>query len=237
MGVVYMKKLMICDDDPFIVKELSELTEQYKLIHYKVQSFNTAEALISNYDLCDVLFLDIELPDMSGLEAARKIREKDKNVSIVFITSYIDFRQEAFDVHAFQYLVKPIKADKLYHVLDEIVEYKTKEERAAYLKKGAEIIKVRVKDIVYFEYSERKVKLLLQGGNELKFTYTIQEIYDMFSGYNFASPHRAFVINLEHVERIDKFDIMMSTGERIPLAQKRASDFKKAFYDYLYAQL
>ena len=94
------------------------------------------------------------------------------------------------------------------------------------------IITLEPDDIYYFEYQSRKVVINSSQGKYIA-AYSLKELYEKFSKYHFESSHKSFILNLIHIKSIKGFDIYMKNGDVVPLAQKRAVDFKKRFHDFL----
>lgn len=120
--------LAICDDNQADVIYLSSFLEKWAEKEekaLKIESFPSAEAFLFQYEeekSFDILLLDIEMGDMNGIELARKIRRENHLVQIIFITGYMEYVAEGYDVEALHYLLKPVTEEKLYGVLDRAAE-------------------------------------------------------------------------------------------------------------------
>ena len=116
-------KIAICDDEKEIRESLRKILEEYKEPFEQIDLYTSGEELLEcdrNYDL---LFLDIDMKGINGIETARKIRLKDKKIKIVYVTAYKEYASQAFSVHAFGYLLKPIKKEKIYRQIQDALSY------------------------------------------------------------------------------------------------------------------
>ena len=145
----------ICDDsvvDSNYVKELVTQWANDKKYQFNIDVFSSAEAFMFHYvenKEYDVLLLDIEMGNMDGVTLARQIRKSNKSVQIVFITGYSDYIAEGYDVEALHYLMKPLKKEKLYDVLDRAVNKIKQNEKHLVLNTFDEMIRIPLHEIIY----------------------------------------------------------------------------------------
>lgn len=118
-----MYRIAVCDDDNGITKNLKEVIKQINPT-YQVRIYHDGKSLLASTQPFDVLFLDIDMPDMNGIETAKRIRKVNKSVKIIYLTSYADYVHYAFSVHAFAYLLKPFTKKMIEKQLKEVQEYK-----------------------------------------------------------------------------------------------------------------
>ena len=121
-------KIAVCDDEQKQIEYLSSVGSAWisqKCHVAEIRTYTSAKSFLFDYSEekdFDILLLDIEMPDMNGMELAKRVREGNHRVQIVFITGYPDFMSEGFEVEALHYLMKPVKKEKLFAVLDKAVE-------------------------------------------------------------------------------------------------------------------
>lgn len=231
-------KIAICDDEKIETVFLTELLHSYYNDKCDIDFFCSGRELLESGKHYEIYFLDIDIGDISGITVAEEIRKHDVHSFIVFVTNYGDFFQSAFAVHAFEYVVKPIEKKRLYKILDEIRRYKEDDcQNKELCFKGVQgVIRAKVGSICYFEFADRRIKMVLDD-RVVWLKGTIREIGNMMEEYDFVLPHKAFVVNMRKMEEVKTYDIVMSNGDVIPIAQKRASDFRKRFESYLYSQM
>lgn len=229
-----MIKIAICDDDLITLNHTKEVLENYNKKDLQIYLYRSGEELLKKEEKFDIIFLDIDMMGINGIETAKKIRVYDKKVKIIYVTNYTDYTSSAFSVHAFGYLLKPIKKEKLYEQLDEALSYMKEEEEECLVEFITEdgLLRIDVKKIYYFEYMTRKILIKTSDG-----TYTmkhkISEISEKMKAFGFEMPHKSFVVNLYNVKSIKGYDIYMMDESIIPLSQKKSSEFRNALNIYL----
>lgn len=228
-----MIKIAVCDDDTICLQHTSELLKQYTEVSLTLFCFQSGRELLESEEHFDLILLDIDMPEINGIDTGKRIRELDKKVKIIYITNYMDYALFAFEVHAFAYLLKPIEPKKLFNQLDEALAY-LKEKPPCQLEYETlqGIIRLFPKDIYYFEYEKRKVFMKTTEGTYV-LNQKISEIAKKMEAFHFFMPHKSFSINLYFVRTIKGYDIYMMDGSVIPLSQKKASSFRYAFNKYL----
>lgn len=228
-----MIKIAVCDDDKKTLRDTLKLLEQYKKLPLSMDAYTSGEALLAAGKKYDILLLDIDMEGLNGIETARRIREADKEVKLIYVTNYSDYTIFAFGVHAFAYLLKPLKAEELYAQLDEVFAYGLSEpepELEFQAKEG--IVRIVPSRILCFEYLGRQV-LMYTTEQVWHLKRQITELAREMEAYGFAMPHKSFVVNLYAVQRIHGYEITLTDGSVIPLSQKKSALFRRALNEYL----
>lgn len=228
-----MIKIAVCDDDEKILGETLELLRHYKKLSLTADAYTSGEALLAAGKKYDILLLDIDMEGPNGIETARRIREVDKEVKLIYVTNYSDYTIFAFGVHAFAYLLKPLKAEELFAQLDEALAYGLAgpEPELEFLAKEG-IVHIVPSRILCFEYLSRQV-LMYTEERVWHLKRQITELAREMEGYGFAMPHKSFVVNLYAVQRIHGYEITLTDGMIIPLSQKKSAGFRRALNEYL----
>ena len=174
------------------------------------------------------------MPELNGIETAKKLRKWDVTSKIIYVTNYDNYQRNAYEVHAFDYLSKPVSDKNIFKVLTEAIRYldNATEKHKCVLETKTGIVTIDIEDIYYFEYSSRQAIIHTTREN-YSASYSLKELYEKFNKYNFESPHKSFIVNMLYVKRIKGFDILLENGDIVPLAQKRAVVFKNRFNDFL----
>lgn len=157
-----MITVAICDDSKPMLESMKACLEEYgNTINHELHifSFESGEELLNNYNCrYDIIFLDIKMPGMNGIEAAEKIREKDKKVIIIFLTSLIQYALDGYKVNASNYLIKPIQKKRLKMEMDRwISELEQKEEPFITVRNDSGTYKILLKSIRYVETYNRNL--------------------------------------------------------------------------------
>ena len=228
-----MLRVAVCDDDKKTLEETMELLAHYDKVRLQAEGYTSGRALLAVGKKYDILLLDIDMADMDGIETARRVRETDKDVKLIYVTNYRDYTIFAFAVHAFAYLLKPLKKEELYAQLDEACAYgfvRAEQELEFQAKEG--IVHIKPSEILCFEYCERQV-LLHTASRLWHLKRKLREVAQEMAGYGFAMPHKSFVVNLHAVEKIHGYELTLADGSRAPLSQKKSVEFRRLLNQYL----
>ena len=154
-------KIAICDDEKSARDILLQMLSEYPDSFSCLDTYESGEAFLETHKNYDLLFLDIDMKGMDGIETARKIRLKDKKLKIVYVTAYREYAGKAFSVHAFGYLLKPVKKEKLFAQIEDAKSYreeeKQEEEPLEFVTTEGRVL-LRSGDIYYFEFWNLKLK-------------------------------------------------------------------------------
>ena len=229
-----MLNMAIVDDDNYVCSEVEEylknLSKKYDIIT-NVDIFNTGEALKNH--LCsgvyyDVVFLDIELDGISGLDISYILRKTLGNeaTQIVYISGKTEYAIDVFDYDPIHFLPKPLSEELIDKAYQKILrKLNVKEEAFAY-KIGSETRKIPLKDIIYFESDGRKV-VLYTDKNKDSFYGSLEKVYLQLKSYGFILIHKSFLINSIHVRSFAYESVVMSNQITLQIAQLKRKDVRK----------
>jgi len=235
--------LCICDDDPRDIAYIQALAECFAGEHpefpLKLQTFSSSFDLLEHLNEkggFDLYLLDILMPHLQGLELAQRIRERNEAAELVFLTSSPEYALDAFEVAACGYLLKPVDREKFDKVLLTAVHRLTQPENLYLLLKTRDgMRKLLFRDLVMVESFNHDRICTLADGSKATTADTLTSILARLShDPRFFSPHRAYIINLEHISALNTSDLLMSTGQRVPVSRASFSALKKAYVDYLF---
>lgn len=235
-----MIKIAICDDEANIRTYLSSLIGAQSC-PCEIMEYASADDFLADHREFDLLFLDIDLtpsgsgPD--GMALARKIREQATGTQpvIIFVTGYERYVFDAFDVGAFQYLLKPVDEEKFAQVFSRAVAQietaKEKPGRVLTLQSANTSKTVPLDSIYYIESSNHKVELHLKDGEfacYAKIGDLELELQDQFFRI-----HKGYLVNLSYVAGYSKTEVTLTNGERLLLSKYKYQDFVKAYLHFL----
>lgn len=229
-----MLKIAVCDDIATELREIMSLIEEYpRKASYgiKVTAFSNSLELAERLDEFDVFILDYRMPDIDGLELARRIRKEYMTTkTIIFITQFDDIVYDAFEVHAHRYLTKPVEKEKLFSALNDL-------DRDAYsfrrlLVKNGNGSKLIDIDSIYFIKVDRKDVYIHydNGGKEEVFICkrSLESLEKELVPYHFFRTHRSYLTNLSMIDRLDNEAIYMKNREEgIPIRKKSLSKISR----------
>ncbi len=230
-------RIAICDDEKDIRELIANKVEkQYP--DAEIIFFQSGEELLLVDESIDILFLDIQMSGIDGMETARELRKKDKKVILIFVTAVEEYVFQAFDVGAFNYIVKPIDdgkfSDILHRAVDEWssqnINEKEPEERYVLINNSGVHTKVILDEIVYAEVFNRKVVIHKLDG-EIEYYGKMSDL-ESLAGDSFFRPHRAYLINFKYVEKYDATTIYLERGT-VLMAKQNYPEFVKKYMKYI----
>lgn len=237
-GGVCMIKIAVVDDEQIIIDETKKFIERFLnsySLDFKLYTFKDGKDLLLNKDSYDIIFLDIEMKSLDGIDTAIQIRNYDMNVPIVYITSFSKYWRSAYQVHAFGFIEKPIHYDKIATVLNDFIQMcSEKVSKSINLKTQQGTILQITNDIYYFLIDKNKICTAYTFKKNYVVKENLNAIYEKLDKVQFYSPHRCCIVNLKYVDYISDFDIIMKNGEFVPMAQKRKKEFFEALHNYLH---
>lgn len=230
-------KIGVCDDR----KEIREIiTGKIKKFYpaEQVTSYKSGQEVLDESHLPDILLLDIQMPEMDGMETAGKLRRRDKGMIIIFVTVAKDYVFQSFDVGAFHYLVKPFAEEKLAEVLQNAVRLVEERKAEGTGRKKApslmvtskgEHIAVPLEDIVYAEVFNRKIIIHTMDA-DIEYYGKMKEL-EKEAGEDFYRPHRAYLINFNFVRKYNAAVIYLKKGQAL-VAKQNYQDFVKCYLKF-----
>ena len=182
-----------------------------------VLEFASAEQFLFEYEDksdYDILLLDIEMGAMDGVTMAKQLRKNNDIVQIVFITGYSDYISEGYEVAALHYLMKPVKQEKLFEVLDRAAEKVQKNEKLLFLENGGELFRIPLYQIRYVDVQHNYVTV--HAAEEITVKKTLGELEECLDE-RFLRVGRSSIVNLNCIGRVTKTDIILQDGTSVPL--------------------
>jgi DNA-binding LytR/AlgR family response regulator len=231
--------IAVCDDSLEELSRISSLLEDYRRERdgsVTYEAFHSALELLETMRVrrFDMLLLDILMPGLSGMDAAKEIRLSDREIPIIFLTSSREYAVESYRVGAEDYIIKPARKDEVFPSLDKQLARFTQEEAYLTLKSGSGIVKLLFSQIVYVEVTNRTLQFILVNG-EVRETYGYLSDYEekLLSDPHFLKPHRSYLINLRQVTELDKKGLATTVGKTVPVARDALVKVKAAYMKFL----
>lgn len=231
-------KIAVVDDDRAICEAIVRLIKKQEP-EAEVCQFLSGKEMLETEEIFAIYFLDIAMEEMSGLELAKKLRQEQEKQEIsksilIFITGYREYMEEAFDVNAFHYLLKPIDEEKFsqvfYRAWKEAAALEEQSNKYIIVKSSGIQQKIFLKDIYYIESNNKKVIYHTKDGR-LE-TYGKMEELENELGNAFYRCHRCYLVNMEKIAAYSTDTIQVVGGDKLILAGKRYTDFIKHYMRY-----
>ncbi len=233
-------KIAICDDEKNIRAYLSALVRKQGM-ECEITEYATAEDYFSGGEEYDILFLDIELdcpePGMDGMGMARRIRgmEDIKQPIIVFVTGYEKYVYDAFDVGAFQYLLKPVDEQRFAEVFQRAVKQAVSDaeqgKKVLVVQYGSTGKTIPLNDIYYMESQNHKIAVHFKDG-VLEYYAKIGDLEEELQG-QFCRIHKGYLINLSYVDEYNKTEVTLTNGDKLLISKYKYEDFVKAYLRFM----
>lgn len=240
----HIMKIAICDDEKpirdYIEKCVREVNPDVLIMQYS----DASDMVSASFD-ADILFLDIQMPGMDGMKAARILRTTGNKTIIVFVTAVEEYVFQAFDVGAVQYIVKPFDRNKLVETIkrsielagerrsieDALSETKDSADNESFLiKSGGVNRKIILADISYAEVLEHRIILHMRDREQIEYYGKMSDL-EKVAGDDFFRVHRAYLINLSCVKSYDAKTVTVQ-GEEIPVARGKYQELVKSYLSY-----
>lgn len=225
-------RIAIVDDDITQLKHIAGLTSEITGVEYeKISLFTSSEEFLFYYSpgLYDLLLLDIQMNGDNGIVLAKKIREQNDNVSVIFITAVSDYVFSGYDVGAKQYLLKPVNKAKLKECIDKL-----KEERAdgvkIFFNNSDGGLAISSRDILYLEAVAHNTEIVCKNG-VITAADSISECEKKLTD-RFVKAHRSYIINLEYISSIKKYNAVLDNGGCVPISRRLYSEVNRRFIDF-----
>lgn len=223
-----MLSIAVCDDEVVeccnMARKIKDILEEMK-IPCIVRQFWSGEKLLQALEGFDIVFLDIIMRDLDGMKTAQIFRKKAFDKILIFVSSSREYVFEAYDVEAFQYLLKPVDEGKLKRVLQKAVsKTESRSQEFIILSRDRQKKKLFLDDIYYFEIKGRMVDV---HGPEGIFTYyeQIGTLENRLREKGFFRCHKSYLINLKYVERYNRQEVILENGKKIVIAKRRYDKF------------
>ena len=231
-------RLAVCEDDPAMRAYLKDLCTEILTglgIPHVISLFSSAgeldAALSAQADSFHLLLLDIQMEGMTGMELAHTLRERGDEVSILFITASPDYALEGHDVHPVHYLLKPVKREALEKALRSDWNSR-RAARTVLLRTGGKTLSLPVGDIRYVESRDRTVTIHLPDRAHTLNLY-LSDVAALLPSHQFSRCHKSFLVNLAHVERVGRTEVLLQNGEALPVGRRYYEAFQNAFVQYI----
>ncbi|MCI9418644.1 MAG: response regulator transcription factor [Eubacterium sp.] len=234
-----MIHIAICDDEPCMSDALRQMVSAFfcgKNIDTMITQYTSGEQLLRSQKKIDILFLDIQMGGLSGMETAKKLRRRKFKGFLIFITVLREMVFDAFEVQAFDYLVKPIDETRFEHMMGRLLSSLQDAGSAGLLiQKGYESSIIPFEDIVFCEIIDRKVYVHLVSSEIIDFYDRIDHLETKLDD-SFFRCHRSFLIHLKYLKSYKNGTAYMENGKEIPVSRLRSKEFSSVILRYMKRQ-
>ena len=232
-----MIKFAICDDEPIMMQEISNQLSQYmnerKITSYSVTNFSNGCALLESDCNFEIVFLDIQMDNLDGIETAKILRQRKNHSLLIFVTVLKEYVFDAFEVEAYDYLLKPLDSEHFERTMDRVIStLAQRADKSIVIQRGSSCDVVPLAQIVYCEVQGRKVYVHQRDGKVIGF-YDRLENFERQMDSRFFRCHRSYLVNLDYVRGCDTGLVTLSLGAEIPVSRLRERDLTQALLRYM----
>lgn len=231
-----MIRIGLIDDDLDHLRLMKSFLTQYEKeekVYFSIKEFNDGLNFVEDYDgNLDVIFLDIEMPHMDGMTAAKKIREKDQALGIVFVTNMAQYAIHGYEVNAIDFIVKPVSYYVFTDKLNKAIRFsRLNMEKDFVIQTEDSIIKLTSSQIIYVEKDKNYLVFHTKQG-VYRSRGTISELEQQLSREGFSECINGCLVNLKYVTKMEK-DTVWVDEVPLPITRRRKKEFKEDFMKYL----
>lgn len=232
--------IAVCDDLPEERVGLAQMIRaccQERQVAVRLHLFSSGEELLCAFrsGRFHIIFLDIYMAGLSGMEAAHQIRERDRECALIFATTSHDYGIESFEVQASDYLLKPFQQQDVDHALEWCLEHLPGEYRCLSVCSKWEQVEIPLRSVEYIEirghqahiHTDESVITARRGMDELE---------EELSGSDFLRCHRSFLVNLNHIGGLEGSAFRMDCGDRIPIGSSSAAWVREQFISWTFVK-
>lgn len=229
-------KIVICEDEDKYAAQLTGYINEWaknESVFVEIFTHITAEKFLYDWEDSedyDVIFLDIKMGSMTGMELAQIIRKSNKDIPIIFTTNMKEYAIMGYSVDAMQYLLKPVKKEECFACLDRV--YKSDRIKKYFMFKDLDkTFRIPHEDIIYIEKFAHNAAIVTVKSKYI-FRKTIAQLLEELNDNLFVQCHRSYIVNIRHIDSVSKNFLVMSNNNEIMLSKNLAKKINEKFYNY-----
>lgn len=232
-------KVAICDDElsccGTLESYLLKISKKYINLAVDIDVYQSGEEMLRMVEEEEVkpqiLFLDMEMAGMNGIETARKLRNKDRSMLIIYVTSYDKYTMDSFEVSPFRYLLKPVDYEKIEQVFSAAIDEILNNHASLFFKRNNEQIQVNCDKIISIVSEKgRMLRVITREAQQGNLFYAkIKDVEKQLNPFVFIKVNQGTIINLNYVYIISSEEIHLTTGEVIPISRGRKKAVKEVY--------
>lgn len=233
-----MISIAIVDDEEVIREQIKQLAERISIdqnIKNEIFLYSSGKEFLDTKKQPDIIFLDIQMDGINGIDLAKEFRKQNKESKIIFITAIKEYVFDAFEVAAFYFLLKPVAEEKFTEIFTkavcEVEQGKKQKNKQIFIQSKNRNITLKQNSILYIENRLKKVEIHTMK-DRIEIYATMKELEQQL-GENFYRCHRGYLVNMSYIEEYNSSMITLNNGEMILMSKEKYSDFVKAYMSYL----
>lgn len=229
-------KICICDDDILIHDQIKNYLNNSVTsdMRFDINDVYSGEALLQSYteNSFDIIFVDVEMGDLNGIETVRKIREIDSKVIVIFVSSYSKYVFEVFPLETLHFIMKPILQEEFSEVFNRALnKYRTRNSSITF-KWQKERLNLMIADIMYIEGYKRHLTVYTKD-SQFESVGKIPDIFKVLEPHGFIRVHQGFIVNMDYIKRIETTDLILKDDRKVMISVRKRTDVVRAYDEYI----
>lgn len=229
--------ILVCDDEQAFVDKLGDWLRRNTArdltpdVHTCTDPAALSDGELSSFD---IIFLDIDMGYVNGIEVARRLRRLQAHALLIFMTNYVEYSPEGYEVNAFRFLLKSQLEAKLpSYYKDALQVLQRREEVFTYAFNG-ETCRVKLRDILYLESQSRMLCLhtLAPARGESCFYGKMEEVEERLAGSGFVRVHKSYLVNMAHIRRMSYAEVLLDDGTALPVSQRKYPTIRTIYLNW-----
>ena len=235
--------IAVCDDDVQARRQISDILDAYagtcrQLLHY--QLFENAEDMLraAGTERFTHYFLDVMMPGMDGMAAAKEIRAFDSEAKLVFLTSFSEYAYQSYRVRAYDYLLKPVQKETLTELLDRMRAEEAEAEACIDVQNGRSIFRIPYVRLACLEVNQKKLFFYLTDGQVRTIPGTIAGYEsELLARRDFVKIHRSYIVNLNQISELSPEGCILFSGKNLPVSRLLYPQVRRAYMAHLFGDV
>lgn len=239
-----MLKILICDDEPHVRHQLHKFLTSFleeRSESAEILEFESADALLNHYPKQpDLLLLDIRMQGTDGIDAAKRIRDFDPDICIIFITTMFQRAIDGYSVRAFGFIRKPVSVHELRHEIScALTQIKRTRDSGQYftIHNGGTLQRIAVQNLSYCEVRNHNIFLCFDDRSVVAYRGQMKDLDSQLQNYGFLRCHASFLVNSKKILTITTSDLVLKNGAQIPISQRKRKEFLENLSRYIGEQI
>jgi DNA-binding LytR/AlgR family response regulator len=230
-----MIKLAVCDDSSLDINKLINCFESCRFTEtIQISKFKSGELLVEAHkqNSFQIVLLDIDMPNLNGIDVGKMLRKCDEKVLIIFTTSYPQYAIEAYDCEAFHYLLKPISVEKLETVINRAIHKCRITKKYLKIKIQNKVIQLPISEILYIEYCRKHI-LYHTENRVIETVGRLCDVLDELMNYGFYQVHQGYIVNFAKVQDFCGYSVILNNGQSVMISVRKKSEVLLAYANYV----
>lgn len=231
--------LAVCDNEQVFIDGISDVIKQsMDSGSYVLHTFSDPLAMLNSSDVFNIAVLDIQMPELTGIDLAAELVKRCPECQIIFVSSYTDYVTEVYDTPHLCFILKSRIPELLPHYLQRARQtLEALEGQTLYIEYRGSIVRVQEKNILYIERTGRNSSIVCKDGSVHPTLERIETIFERLSAGSFCRCHASFIVDLRYVTAYNRTEFVMSDGRDIPISRAFSATTKQAFSRFIGDQI